>query len=645
MKPFTELTAEETYSDEVLMEVFDQEDELKKARMIIELSDQATKLKVKQKFDVMLSAYKKTERELNKQQKSNFVPTSLDQWTDFGGPYDNMICGDWLATTQGVCSRNYENGRIDTACYHPILPIERLKNLETGEEQIKLAYKRNRKWEEIIVPKTVITSANKIVSLSSRGISVTSETSRSLVRFLADVENANDEEIKLQYSTSKLGWIKNTFIPYDQEILFDGDARFGQISESVQMMGDRDKWFDCVRDIRKDNRTETKFLLAASFSSVLIQLLSGLPYFVDLWGETEGGKTVVLMLAASVWANPDESTYIKDYKGTEVGLEAVCDLLNNLPLILDDTSKKNRRIEENFEGLVYDLCSGKGKTRSNKEIGVNRESHWRNCILTNGERPLSSYVTQGGAINRILELESGKSIFRDVRGTLETIKNNYGYAGKEFIDVINTLGTDKIKSIHKEILAKLDSDTKMQKQSLSLSIILTADKIATDYLFKDGEYLDFDSVKSVLIDKDELSDNERCYRFLLDKIAMNPSKFDSDVKNTEKWGIIENGYAVIYTTAFSELCQAGKFSRASFLSWASKNDIIARDGDHLSKIKSFGGAKIRCVFLKVNNLEESTEVETDNLEDFKDFKYFKDFKDFKDFKEIEHSEMELPFLE
>ena len=84
------------------------------------------------------------------------------------------------------------------------------------------------------------------------------------------------------------------------------------------------------------------------------------------------------MVAASIWANPDESAYIKDYKGTEVGLEAICDLLNNLPLILDDSSKKNRKIEDNFEGLVYDLCSGKGKTRSNKELGLNRENHWKN---------------------------------------------------------------------------------------------------------------------------------------------------------------------------------------------------------------------------------------------------------------------------
>ena len=86
-------------------------------------------------------------------------------------------------------------------------------------------------------------------------------------------------------------------------------------------------------------------MLAASFSSVLVYPLGGLPYFVDLWGESEGGKSVATMVAASIWANPDESAYIKDYKGTEVGLEAICDLLNNLPLILDDSSKRTGRLK------------------------------------------------------------------------------------------------------------------------------------------------------------------------------------------------------------------------------------------------------------------------------------------------------------
>lgn len=213
-----------------------------------------------------------------------------------------------------------------------------------------------------------------------------------------------------------------------------------------------------------------------------------LPFFVDLWGETEGGKSVTLMLACSIWANPDESRYIGDFKTTDVALEARADLLNNLPMMLDDTSKTSARIRDNFEGIVYDLCSGKGKSRSNKELGMNRENRWKNTILTNGERPLNSYVSQGGAINRILEIECGEKVYQDPQKTAEIIKQNYGFAGHEFVQALKDIGMEKVMEIQQEIQRQIHDDEKMQKQSISLSIVLTADRIATDYLFQDGQY-------------------------------------------------------------------------------------------------------------------------------------------------------------
>lgn len=623
MVPLKELTAERILSKEILTEVFDQEDELYKAELLASLGIRAAELKVKTEFREMVAAYKRIEKEMKRQEKKS-QPCILDQWTNFEGPYDNMQCKEWIATETGICLRNPSTGYTDIlACYHPILPIERLKNLETGEEQIKLAYKRNGRWDELIVPKTMVTSANKIVALSGRGIAVTSENAKYLVRYLADVENANEDHIAVQYSTSKLGWIRGGFLPYDTDIIFDGDVRFRQIAESIGPAGSRNKWYEHVTELRRTGRMEIKFMLAASFSSVLVQPLGGLPYFVDLWGETEGGKTVDLMLAASVWADPDENAYIGDYKTTDVALESKADMLNHLPVILDDTSKKNRKIEDNFEGLVYDLCSGKGKSRSNKELGLNRENHWKNCILTNGERPLSSYVTQGGAINRILEIECGERVFNDPGVTAELLKHNYGHAGREFIDVLKDLGWEKVKEIQQGFLSRLANDDKMQKQSLSLSIILTADRVATDYLFKDRQYISLEEAKEILVDREELSDNERCYQFVLDKVAMNPARFDDKVEHVEKWGTIDNGYAIIYTTAFTALCREGGFSRTSFLSWANRKGLLQTEssGKKMDKLKSFNGNKVRCVFLKLNdNTDKDGFMKVDNLQEELPFK-------------------------
>lgn len=601
MVPLNELTAETILSQKLIAEVFDQEDELYRAELLASLGLRAAKLKVKTEFREMVATFRRVEKEMKKQEKKNRPPTLVENWTNFTGPYDNMLCKGWIASDNGITTTSNGVGTAELlACYHPILPIERLKNLETGEEQIKLAYRRNNVWNEIIVPKTMITSATKIVALSGRGISVTSENAKYLVRYLADVENANEDFINVQYSSSKLGWIKDSFIPYDTEIVFDGDSRFRQLFESIERSGSRSLWMEHMKKLRRRGRIEVKFMLAASFASVLISLIGGLPFIVDLWGETGGGKSVSLMVAASVWANPDESRYIGDFKTTDVALEAKADLLNHLPMMLDDTSKTSDRIRNNFEGIVYDLCSGKGKSRSNKELGINRENRWKNCILTNGERPLNSYVTQGGAINRILEIECGENAFEDPQETLELVKRNYGFGGKRFVEIIKELGVDEIQEIQHEFQSRLFDDEKMQKQSISLSIVLTADKIATDYLFKDGQYISMDEAKEVLIDRNELSDNERCYRYILDKIAMNGQRFDTST-NCEKWGILEDGYAFMYNQAFDELCASGGFSKKSFLSWAAKKRIVQTDNrGNPTKQKKIDGRNNRCVCLKVD---------------------------------------------
>ena len=613
MKEIASMTAEEVYSDTVLDEVFSDEDEIHKSRVLITLEDRAVELGVKTKFGKMVTAYKKMERQLQQAARNKPI-SSLDNWTNFTGPYDNMFCGSWIAREDGIYTQN--TGTMDVvACYHPILPVERLKNLETGEEQLKIAFKRNGHWEEIIVPKTLVTSANKIVALSGRGIAVTSENARLLVRYLSDVENANSESIAVQYSSSKLGWIKGDFIPYDTDIIFDGDSRFKQIFESIQEHGSRERWYSHVKELRASERIEIKFMLAASFASILLPILGGLPFFVDLWGETEGGKTVSLMLACSVWANPDESSYIGDFKSTDVALEARADLLNNLPMMLDDTSKTSARIRDNFEGVVYDLCSGKGKSRSNKELGMSRENRWRNTILTNGERPLASYVSQGGAINRILELECGERVYQNPQLTADILKKHYGFAGKDFVEVVKKLGTDAIRKIQADIQEQLQDDEKMQKQSISLSIVLTADRIVTDYLFQDRQYIPLEEAKKVLISRDELSENERAYEFILSEVEVNinkfkPDSFSGDYRG-EVWGCIENGYAIILNNAFTRICEKGNFSGKSFLSWAGRNGLIVQQAGKNTKNKKFYGKAIRCVWLKMpeDDFEEVAEDE------------------------------------
>jgi hypothetical protein len=611
MKKIEEVTKSDLLSREFMQEVFDEEDEIERGVNIANLMDRARELKAYTEFKVLLDAFRKAEREALPEKTKG----TLCQWTNFeSDEYNNMICGYWNATERGILKPNSD----EYACYHPILPIERLKNIETGAEQIKLAYKRNGTWHEIVVPKSLIASASKIVALAEQGIAVTSENAKLLVKYLSDVENQNDNLIKIKRSTSKFGWLNKDFIPFDGDIIFDGDMKFKQVSESVTTQGSYTAWLDHARTVRARKRIESKFCLAASFASVLVAPLRGLPFFVDLWGGTEAGKSVALMLAASVWANPDENAFIGDYKSTETALEAKADMLNHLPMLLDDTSNQNRRLAENFESLVYVLCSGKGKTRSNKDIGINRESRWKNCIITNGEKPLTSYVNQGGAMNRILEISCDGHIFEDPRLTASVVKNNYGYVGRDFIKILKEIGVEGLMEIQKGFLDKLDNDEKMQKQSLSLSIVLTADKIATDYIFKDGEYIDIEEAKQTLIDKNEISDNERCYRFILDRVVANRGRFDPRNENIEQWGVIEDNYVLMISTALSRLCKEEGYSRLSFLKWANDKGLIQGNSGRYDFTKKINGICVKYVKIKILDDNEFLNDFIDASEEYKD---------------------------
>ena len=118
-------------------------------------------------------------------------------------------------------------------------------------------------------------------------------------------------------------------------------------------------------------------------------------------------------------------------------------------------------------------------------------------------------MSQGGAINRILEVECKDNVYADPQETAEIVKKNYGLAGKRYIEVLKGIGKEKLHQMQKEFMHELKDDEAMQKQSLSLSILLVADKVATDYLFRDGEYITIEQAKTVLINRNDLSDNER----------------------------------------------------------------------------------------------------------------------------------------
>ena len=614
-------------SDDVMNEVFDEANEVTRTKLLIALRDRAMALRCASKFDMIVNAWKKMERQIEKSRKAmaQTQPPPNDNFTafDFFDDGHELACGAWVADQNGVCGYDMFGKHI--ACYHPILITKTLTNAESGNEKVRLAFRKGSfQWREITIDKGVIASASKIVALADKGVSVTSESAKLLVRYLSDLENLNMFSIERGVSTSKFGWIGEDFMPYDQNIEFDAQEQFRELCESLEPCGDFEKWKSLVLEIRKGGRYEPRLYMAGAFASILLKPLNILPFILNIYGASGGGKTVSIMIATSIWASPStEHSYMADPTDTMVGFERKENTLNHLPLVLDDLSKTRDKYADGFTDLVYMICSGRGKGRSNINLGLNKIATWQNICLTNIERPLATETMRGGAINRILDFEMDEGgIFQNGNRVVSIINNHYGWAGEKFVRTIQEMEADEIKAIYQEYLTKIKAvaedlgDEKEEKQIIPLAVLLTADKIATDTIFQDGVYLDIEKCVRQLKSRKDVSENERAYDFILSEIAVNSNRFVPDDEGNYKgecWGKIEDGYAIIIRTAFNRMCERGNFSDKMFLQWAKKEDLIQTNakGDPTKSCR-FGDSSPRCVWLKMTR-GENDQIQKDDF--------------------------------
>lgn len=570
---------EELYS---IQNDYDQEDRL------IALTERAYDFgkKCGDNFKKKARAYKK---QLEKERKGNKGELQTRQ-TDFEYFEDGheLNCGNWIANQNGVLRYN-PYGIANLACYHPILITQILQNAETRKQKVKLAFCVAGEWSEIVVDKGLIASASKITALADFGINATSGNAKCLVDYLSDIENMNTGIIERKISTSKFGWVRGDFIPYGMDIEFDSKEKFSELFDSVTEKGSVEKWMKCVKGVRCSGRKEPLVYLAGSFASILLEPLNLPSFVINLWEETGKGKTVSMMVAASIWGDPRIGKFVTDVSSTGTSMEVRSDVLNHLPLFIDDLSKIKESYKDAFTDLVYAWCSGKGKDRSDQNLGLKKSCTWNNITMTSYERPLATENMRGGAVNRILDfqMEAG-SIFTKETGnaTVSAITKNYGFAGKMFVDIVKVVGIPEIREMQQEYLKEIDTYCidhdieKEDKQKLPLSVLLTADKLAADYIFRDGVYLDFDWCMNQLKGKDDVSENQRAYESIMDDVTIHVNNFNPDDNGNyrgEFWGGFKKGYVYIIPSIFDQMAGRYNFSAKAFLQWAKSNGLLLCD--------------------------------------------------------------------
>lgn len=516
----------------------------------------------------------------------------------------------WEISDEGI-SRQVEMTSV-LICRQLVFPNRLFRNIENNVLKVELLYGDGSpgNYKSMIVDKTTISKASSITELAAHGVDVSSETARSLVSYLQEMEmhNRRNGRLKVIDTTSKFGWgptgtkYEKLFVPYDSDLLFDGADNFREMSQALQPKGSFEDWLKLTKSIRAGKNIIPRIALAASFASVLVSRIHINPFIVDFWGVTEKGKTVLLMLAASVWADPTVGRFITTFRSTNAGFEIFGDVLNSLPMILDDSSNADQYLD--FEGLVYSLCEGSGKTRSNKSLGKQRQTNWRNSILTNGERPLHRMVKQGGAVNRILEIDCDQvELFEKPRKVCNVIRDNYGHAGKAFVEALKNIDPETLLERFEEKLTPLPEKA-MNKQRQAAACILLADDLATEWIFKDENQISGTEIAKFLTMPDEVSEGQRAYQYLADIVSMYQDNFrpDNPTGRIALWGKIDEQLHRVYffRTALDEQLKKGGFDLDVLINWCrSKNLLVHSPGKNSTtgKVNVFedGEQKVKVV--------------------------------------------------
>lgn len=539
----------------------------------------------------------------------------LDNATNFEGQEIELFSGKYICDECGVVvydRYNYEQ----IICRHPILPVQRLVNIDSGEERLKIAFKKGRVWRSVIAEKTTIASSSSILNLSANGIMVNSENAKQLSTYLMEIENLNYDEIPEQRSVGRLGWVgEHGFSPYVDDLVFDGENNFKHIFNAVKPHGDRQEWLSAMIDMRKE-KTPGRLFLAASFASIILQPCGLLPFFLHAWGGTEVGKTVGLMIAASVWASPKMGDYIGTFNSTLVGQEMTATFLNSLPMCIDELQIQSSAGIKDFDRIIYHLTEGIGRTRGAKTGGLQKVNTWKNCIITNGEHPISNAHSGGGAMNRVIEFECTEKVYSDLVGICAVINTNYGFAGREFVEYLQQDGNfDRVNELQKEYYRQLLKTDGTDKQAASVSAILAADHIVTELIFKDGNNLTVEEVAGFMTKREEIDVNARAYNFVLDWIAKNINKFKPNEFGNyqgEAWGKVDNDCVYIIKSIFDKEMNNAGFNPVAFLSWAKRNGYVHTAEGRRTRRSRIAGVVANCVCLVAENIDISTDFEEIN---------------------------------
>lgn len=329
--------------------------------------------------------------------------------------------------------------------HQPVLILERVFNVDTKQESVKIGWRDNLEQHECTVARSIISNPTKLKKLADKGLAVDFENAKMLTKYFIHLLNFRNAEIPVRYAVSSCGWKKlkeHSFFMVGMNavgsdlplVSINQDIDDSGILSAYRQEGDFETWLKVARKLNA--YPIAAFGLAAAFLSPILNDLGVCDSpIVDYSGETSTGKSTVLRFITSVWGNPSGSSdgLIRSWNSTSAYLEYYGAMMHDLPLFLDDSSYSNAKKAEQF---IISYTNGTARGRANSTGVVGKTAEVIGVLFSTGEHRLSDVSKNCGVGARILGFWGspfGTNLSELVREINETARNNYGFAGKEVL--------------------------------------------------------------------------------------------------------------------------------------------------------------------------------------------------------------------
>lgn len=598
-------------------------------------------------------------REALKRAKAVDLEAEMREEPITGAPLSLRTPEGWLFSDKGISWIDPKTHTPANVCRTPILLTQRLKSLETGDEKMEVAFKRDGEWQRAIYPRSVIFSSRSITTLADLGCTITSENSKNVVKFLGALESENIDIIPKNDATSTFGWQPGRrFIPgHDEGITLDIDPSQRGMAAAYCQNGTMERWIEHMAPHR--SREKFRFILAASFAAPLLRIVKQRIFFVYNWGGSKGGKTAALKAALSAWGDPER--LMVNFNATQVGLERTAAFYCDLPLGIDE-----RQLAGNNQGalekIVYMIASGTGKIRGAKSGGIQTVHQWRTVALATGEEPLSTETSQTGVSTRVLEIYGGPfDNEQDAALMHQQAAMDCGWAGPAFIEHILQMDEREIVERYEDMQRYIreTSQGKNGSHIAGIAAVALADSLIDEWFFGGNPRESVAEAKrmaaSILINQVEANTtdvNENAVQFIVDWVLANRSYFGANAIGTCLGFTSESGNtAYIFPSMLNQALTKAGYSPRKTMKYMAEKDLIATDIDRktgkrqYSLIKRFGTRVARFVEFYIGKLAENKDAidDADELDDSSDLPEAWKQESFGGFREIDGGDEDLPF--